>query len=218
MPGGHGQVERALVALPPAGPDDVAGLPADVALAHAFVNSLDLRAYRVHGRRMQSSDAWDTPQALGRWLREHRLLTGEAPVSAADLSHARRLRVVLRDSTRQPPPGDAAGRADDVATTLTGFPLLASAGPGTGIRLTSPGQGVDAALARILITAVNLSARGLWARLKMCPATDCQWIFFDRSRPGRGRWCSPDLCGNRLKKRSYRQRQGPDPGRLEANA
>jgi len=77
---------------------------------------------------------------------------------------------------------------------------------------------VDAALGRILITAVNLSARGLWARLKMCPATDCQWIFFDRSRPGRGRWCSPDLCGNRLKKRSYRQRQGPDPGRLEANA
>ena len=206
------------MALPPAGPDDVAGLPADVALTHAFVNSLDLRAYRVHGRQMQSSDAWDTPQALGQWLREHRLFTGEAPVSAADLSHARRLRVVLRDSTRQPPPGDTVGRADDATTTLTGFPLLASARPGTGIRLTSPDQGVDAALARILITAVDLSARGLWARLKMCPATDCQWIFFDRSRPGRGRWCSPDLCGNRLKKRSYRQRQGPDPGRLEANA
>jgi predicted RNA-binding Zn ribbon-like protein len=205
------------VALPPAGPADVAGLPADVALAHAFVNSLDLRAYRVHGRQMQSSDAWDTPQALGQWLREHRLLTGEAPVSAADLSHARHLRAVLRDSTRQPPPGGAAGRADDVTATLTGFPLLASAGPGTGIRLTSLGQRVDAALGRILITAVDLSARGLWARLKMCPAIDCQWIFFDRSRPGRGRWCSPDLCGNRLKKRSYRQRQGSALGRLEAN-
>jgi predicted RNA-binding Zn ribbon-like protein len=206
------------VTLPPASPDDVAGLPADVALAHVFVNSLDLRAYRVHGRQMQSSDAWDTPQALGWWLRERQLLTGEAPVSAADLSQARRVRALLRDSTRQPPPGDAAGQADDVATTLTGFPLLASAVPGTGICLTSPGQGVGAALSRILITAVNLSARGLWARLKMCPATDCQWVFFDRSRPGRGRWCSPDLCGNRLKKRSYRQRQRPDAGRLEANA
>jgi 3-oxoacyl-[acyl-carrier protein] reductase len=30
-----------------------------------------------------------------------------------------------------------AGRAGDVTTTLTGFPLLASARPGTGIRLTS---------------------------------------------------------------------------------
>lgn len=198
--------------LPPDGPEDVAGLPADVAIAHAFVNSLDLRAYRVHGRQMQGSDAWDTPQALGRWLREHRLLTDEAPVSAADLIHARRLREVLRDSTRQPPPGDAPGRAGDPTTTLVGFPLLASAGPGTGIRLTSPGQGTDAALGRILITAADLSARGLWARLKMCPATDCQWIFYDRSRPGRARWCSPDLCGNRQKTRAYRQRQGSAPG------
>jgi predicted RNA-binding Zn ribbon-like protein len=192
------------VALPPAGPGDVAGLPADVALVHAFINTLDLRGYRVHGRQMHGGDAWDTPQALAGWLREHRLLTGDAPVTAADLDHARRLRAVLRDSTRQPP----LGRAGDVTTTLTGFPLVASAGPGTGIRLTPPGEGADAALTRVLITAAELSARGLWARLKMCPAIDCQWIFFDRSRPGRGRWCSPDLCGNRLKKRAQRQRQG----------
>jgi hypothetical protein len=47
------------------------------------------RAYRVHGRLVQGGDGCDTPQALGRWLREHRLLIGEAPVSAADLGHAR---------------------------------------------------------------------------------------------------------------------------------
>ena len=156
---------------------------------------------------------------LAGWLREHRLLTGDAPVTAADLDNARRLRAVLRDSTRQPQPGQATGRAGDVTTTLTAFPLLASAGPGTGIRLTPPGEGADAALTRVLITAAELSVRGLWARLKMCPATDCQWIFFDRSRPGRGRWCSPDLCGNRQKKRAQRQRQGQGhPGRLEVNA
>jgi predicted RNA-binding Zn ribbon-like protein len=207
------------VTLPPAGPGDVAGLPADVALVHAFINTLDLRGYRVHGRQMHGGDAWDTPQRLAGWLREHRLLTGDAPVTAADLDNARRLRAVLRDSTRQPQPGQATGRAGDVTTTLTAFPLLASAGPGTGIRLTPPGEGADAALTRVLITAAELSVRGLWARLKMCPATDCQWIFFDRSRPGRGRWCSPDLCGNRQKKRAQRQRQGQGhPGRLEVNA
>lgn len=206
------------MALPPAGPEDVAGLPADVALAHAFVNTLDLRAYRVHGRQMQGGDAWDTPQALGRWLSEHRLLSGERPVSAAELAHAQRLRMALRDSTRQPPAGEATGRADDMRTALTSLPLLASAGPGTGVRLTFPGQGVDAALSRVLITAVELSARGLWARMKMCPATDCQWIFFDRSRPGRGRWCSPELCGNRLKKRAHRQRQGPHSSQPDADA
>lgn len=194
--------------LPPASPEDVAGLPADVALAHAFVNTLDLREYRVHGRRMLSGDTWDGPEALGRWLREHRLLTSEGPISAAELERALRLRMVLRESTRQPLPCDATGQSDGAPTTLTGFPLLAATGAGIGVRLTPAGSGVDAALSRVLISAVDLSARGLWARMKMCLATDCQWIFFDRSRPGRGRWCSPELCGNRMKTRSYRQRQG----------
>jgi len=65
---------------------------------------------------------------------------------ASDREVARRFRVTRmsanrwRRATRQSPPGDAAGRAQDVTATLTGFPLLASAGAGTGIRLTSPGQ------------------------------------------------------------------------------
>ena len=202
--------------LPPPGPDDVAGLPADVALAHAFVNTLDLRQYRVHGRRMQSNDAWDGAESFERWLREHKLLTGEVPVGMADLVHARDLRAILRDSTRQLSPGDVTCSADDVTTTLNRFPLLVTAGPSTGIRLTSPAEGVEAALSAVLITAVDLSARGLWRRMKMCVAADCQWVFFDRSRPCRGRWCSPDLCGNRLKKRAHRQRQEQHPSQPEA--
>ena len=196
---------------PPDSPEDVAGLPSDVALAHAFVNSLDLRAYRVHGRRMQNSDAWPTPQALERWLREHGLLGGAESGATADLDRARYLRSVLRDSTRQAPTGGDAQA--DGATMLTAFPLLASVGPGTGVRLVPPGEGVDAALGRVLITAIELSARGLWARMRMCPAPDCQWVFFDRSRPGKGRWCSPELCGNRMKIRAHRQRQATEaPG------
>ncbi|MFI0451870.1 CGNR zinc finger domain-containing protein [Actinomadura sp. 6N118] len=252
--------------VPPADPEDVTGLPADVALVHAFVNTLDLREYRVHGQRMRSHDAWESPEALERWLREHQLLTTQGPADAhdaadaadaADLERAQRLRSILRDSTRQSTPGgttppddaspqddtspqDGASPQDDASppdnasppddtwpqddaspqdgtsqlflgngALLTEFPLIASAGQGTGIRLVPADTGVSAALTRVLITAVELSARGLWARLKMCPADDCQWIFFDRSRPGRGRWCSPQLCGNRVKIRAYRQRRQP---------
>lgn len=194
------------MALPPDSPEDVPGLPPDVALAHAFVNSLDLRTYRVHGRRMQRSDAWETPQALERWLRGHALLTGTAPATTADLGHARDLRLVLRNSTRQPLSDDD-GREEGM-TTLTSFPFIASVGSGTGVRLIPLGEGLDAALSRVLIVAAELTARGVWTRMKMCPADDCQWIFFDRSRPGRARWCSPELCGNRLKVRAHRQRQG----------
>src|SRR5262249_15751885 len=121
-----------------------------------------------------------------------------ARVPGAARGRPRRRRGVRPDPPRQPPPGDATGRAGGVTTTLTGFPLLASAGPGTGIRLTSPDRGADAALTRVLITAAELSARGLWARLEMWPATACPRIFLDRSRPRRGRWCSPPPFRHRL--------------------
>jgi predicted RNA-binding Zn ribbon-like protein len=206
--------------VPPADPEDVTGLPVDVALVHAFVNTLDLREYRVHGQRMRSHDAWDSPEALERWLREHQLLPTPGPVDghdAADLERAQRLRTILREATRQPPPDDTTP-PDDTSPLLPGngallteLPLIAVAEHSTGIRLVPSETGISAALTRVLITAVELSARGVWARLKMCPADDCQWIFFDRSRPGRGRWCSPQLCGNRVKIRAYRQRRQPEP-------
>ena len=55
---------------------------------------------------------------------------------------------------------------------------------------------------------------GTWSRLKVCAADDCRWIFYDRTKPGRGRWCEPELCGNRVKTRAYRERrrQAAGPG------
>ncbi|MFE7121750.1 CGNR zinc finger domain-containing protein, partial [Streptomyces sp. NPDC057654] len=32
----------------------------------------------------------------------------------------------------------------------------------------------------------------------------CQWVFYDRSPAGRGRWCSMAVCGSRAKMRAYR--------------
>ncbi|MGP3944789.1 CGNR zinc finger domain-containing protein [Streptomyces sp. 6N106] len=40
----------------------------------------------------------------------------------------------------------------------------------------------------------------------MCPP-DCQWVHYDNSRPGRARWCSPQLRGNRTKTQAYRRRR-----------
>lgn len=43
-------------------------------------------------------------------------------------------------------------------------------------------------------------------RIKMCPGTDCGWLFIDESRNGRRRWCSMETCGNRAKAaRHYRR-------------
>jgi predicted RNA-binding Zn ribbon-like protein len=52
-----------------------------------------------------------------------------------------------------------------------------------------------------------LSVTARLERLKVCSSEECRRVFFDRSKPGNRRWCSADLCGNRHKTRSYRQRQ-----------
>ena len=48
---------------------------------------------------------------------------------------------------------------------------------------------------------------GTWSRLKVCPADDCQWAFYDHSKNRSGTWCSMQVCGNRAKVRAYRERR-----------
>ncbi|MEV0287727.1 MULTISPECIES: CGNR zinc finger domain-containing protein [unclassified Kribbella] len=171
-------------------------LPTDVALVHAFVNTLDLREFRRHGERLQPHDTLDSPTALRDWLRDHDLIENRQ-VTKAHLAQALRLRTAFRNGTKQTP-----GEATHLDLTLT-----VTVDPDSGVALSPAGAGVEAALTKLLLTAADLTARGRWTRLKMCPADDCHWIFYDQSRPGRARWCSPDRCGNRTKTRAYRERR-----------
>jgi predicted RNA-binding Zn ribbon-like protein len=43
-------------------------------------------------------------------------------------------------------------------------------------------------------------------RIRQCEAPDCCWLFLDRSRGGRRRWCDMSSCGNRAKARRYYER------------
>ncbi|MEU7895140.1 CGNR zinc finger domain-containing protein [Nonomuraea sp. NPDC049152] len=184
--------------LPPARPEEVTDLPAGIALLHQFANSEDLRSFVVHGRRLVAHDALATPGDLGRWLGEHDLLPPGQAVDENHLARARALRAALRAALRQDEPGGEVLRDFPVAVTLSGH----------GAELVVSGDPVTTALARIVVAAVTATADGSWRRLRMCPAPDCQWVFYDRSRPGRARWCSPRLCGNRMKTQAYRRR-GP---------
>ena len=66
--------------------------------------------------------------------------------------------------------------------------------------------GVDEALGRILAIVHRAQLEGTWPRMKVCPADDCQWAFFDHSKNRSGKWCSMAECGNRMKARAYRAR------------
>jgi predicted RNA-binding Zn ribbon-like protein len=52
-----------------------------------------------------------------------------------------------------------------------------------------------------LLTTADLS------RIKMCAGCFCGWMFLDKSRNGRRRWCEMEICGSRAKMRRYHQRQ-----------
>jgi hypothetical protein len=58
----------------------------------------------------------------------------------------------------------------------------------------------------VLAATTRLTIRGDWVRLKICPADDCLWAFYDESRNRSRTWCSMRVCGNREKARSWRAR------------
>lgn len=70
-------------------------------------------------------------------------------------------------------------------------------------RLESPGQllvPIAKAIAR-LVTEEDLT------RVRACEGVGCSLWFLDQTKPGRRRFCSPDVCGNRAKVAAFRSRQ-----------
>ena len=40
-------------------------------------------------------------------------------------------------------------------------------------------------------------------RLRICHGPNCSWLFIDRSKAGRRRWCDMSVCGNAAKSRRF---------------
>ncbi len=59
----------------------------------------------------------------------------------------------------------------------------------------------------IVRSAAELLTTGDLSRIKMCSGCFCGWMFLDKSRNGRRRWCEMEICGSRAKMRRYHQRQ-----------
>lgn len=69
--------------------------------------------------------------------------------------------------------------------------------PGSPHRLLGP----------IAASAVALLLGTERSRIGACPGVDCGWVFLDRSRGRRRRWCEMSVCGNRAKSRRHALRQ-----------
>lgn len=55
-------------------------------------------------------------------------------------------------------------------------------------------------------SALELLAMEDPARIKVCPAHGCGWLFLDSSPGNRRKWCSMKTCGNRQKARQHYKR------------
>lgn len=172
--------------------------PPEVEVVRSFVNTVDPE---------KGSDDLTGPADLARWLLQAGLLAKPVPASGRDLRLALRLRDALRaeleaNHAKTPAP-EGPTPLERVCEEL---PLKAISGPAA---LAPTSGGVRGALGQIVAAATTARIKGSWARLKICPADDCAWAFFDTSRNRSRRWCSMEVCGNREKVRAYRDRTRP---------
>lgn len=133
----------------------------------------------------------------------------EVRVDAAVLPEVRLARAGLRWSI-----GCATLWALDDAEPQTGPPdwtpspqLLLDTGG-----LQPSARGVHALLSAMALDLLVAQRTRTLARLKPCANPACQWVFWDASRPGSGRWCSMRLCGGQSKSRRFRARRADTEG------
>lgn len=157
----------------------------DVELVLAFLNTCDAEA---DTDVLDSADQWREWSA-GRGLGE-----------AGERGKARRIRDSMRGAVSYDPSAPAPHAETDAITWPV--PVV--------LRDGVPVLGGHDALSRVLAASVHLVHTGHWHRIKICPADDCLWAFYDRSRNKSRTWCSMRVCGNREKARSWRERHATE--------
>ena len=187
---------------------DKYSIPSELAALYDFLNSLDLRCYREQGVQHTPTDALASRAEAQTWMRAHDLLMPRHLLSKDEHRRALALRQALRAFIEVAPAERSNNRdiGEGVEAAAAAFPLLLTTVQ-NGLAFSPKGANQ---LGRVLAELVRLAETAKLGRLKMCESPECQWIFFDRSKPANRRWCSSDRCGNRQKVRTYRERHRSD--------
>lgn len=164
---------------PAHGPSTAIDNDRDIELVLAFLNTCDAET---------GTELLADPRAWHDWCVERGWQT------APEASAAQEVRDLLRT---------AITCGENTATVMSAAPRWpARVDLTTGVPVVTGQDAVGA----ILTAAARLVTAGQWERVKICPAEDCLWAFFDRSRNRSRTWCSMRVCGNRKKARSWRER------------
>jgi predicted RNA-binding Zn ribbon-like protein len=158
---------------------DICGDPADLIVR--FLNTLDVE---------DASDVLASEDGWMSWLSDQGL---DECCTAQDPDALQRARE-LRDDLRALAAGEqhAGVREVDIQVAVT---------PDGRVGLSAP-----TAVGFLAAAAAKLAIEQRLDRVKICPADDCRWAFYDTSRNHSRQWCSMEVCGNRAKARAHRQR------------
>jgi len=179
--------------------------PGELELVRRFVNTWDVE---------EGTDELDGPQSLLGWFSGMGLIDDEAIADQEDLKRTLALREGIRSLLLANSSGEGIEPAElrELNRVAESVCLGVRFDEDGGATLWPQSSGVSAALGRILAAVVRATDEGIWGRLKVCTNDACQWAFYDRSRNCSGKWCTMEVCGNRMKARAFRQRQGTGEG------
>lgn len=171
--------------------------PIGLDVAQAFVNSED---------RTRGADEMANAEALSDWLTKWGLAPREIELSTLDQVKTHQLRTELRALIAAQHFKRGTSPRTDLNRLLATIGFRAFAEPEGLLRFEPSSEGLDGALAKLLLIAVQAQGDGTWRRLKVCAHKDCGRVFYDRSANRSGRWCSMRTCGNKSKGQAFRRR------------
>jgi len=145
------------------------------------------------------------------WLEKAGLSPAEKAETARPglLNAARSLREMIRPLVLKRKAGK---RIDPTAlneflTQAVSYPQLASRGSELYVERHRPAQTAQQVLAPVAEAAAEFLATADFDLVRGCEGKGCILWFYDRTKSHRRRWCSMQVCGNRHKVESFRERQ-----------
>jgi predicted RNA-binding Zn ribbon-like protein len=190
-------------------------------LALNFANTESGRGFPSHENHLREA------QHVAQWLRHAKALpTGDADWLrdeaskradlAADLmTQAIALRAAIHDiaaalGRRAKPPEASLASLSALHARFVAKAALAPGVLSCRWRWSVRAAPVEAALGPVALAAVRLFTEGDFHRIRECGGHACGWLFYDRSKNNRRRWCEMEVCGNRAKQRRLAARRRGD--------
>ena len=190
-------------------------------LALDFANTESGRGFPSHENHLREAEH------VAQWLKHAKALPAEdadwigrqvsqRPEIAADLMTQA---IVLREAIhaigaalgrRAKPPAASLADLSAVHARCVAKAALAPGVLSCRWRWSVRAAPVEAALGPIALAAVKLFTEGDFHRIRECGGHACGWLFYDRSKNNRRRWCEMEVCGNRAKQRRLAARRRGD--------